>query len=201
MVSHGKHYKYLPGDIDDYIPKKTIGQQVKRKMSKLLEITLQKLQQSTVDAFPDTKKRQHKSNTVNISQVKFLPYQKSNVLKVEGVATSGPNRYNCTMTFEDVYYEESDSNQVVSFKGVDDQSYHIHPLKNDVNDVKVKCTCMDFHYRFAQANYQADGLEGNPPPPYVKKTDRPDVNPETEPGMCKHLVKLKEHLTTINLLG
>ena len=170
-------------------------------MTTLLEITLNKLSKSTGDAFPDTKKRQHSTGSVNVNHVKFIPYQKSNTLTVESKVTSGTSTYDCSMTFDDVFYEETDSSQVKTFQGVDDNEYHIHQLDASVNDVKVKCSCMDFLYRFAQSNYSVGGLEGNPPPTYVKKTDRPPVNPKSMPGLCKHLIKFEEHLKLIDLLG
>jgi hypothetical protein len=169
-------------------------------MASLLEITLQKLQQSTQSSFPDTEKRQHAVATIGISNIKYVPYQDSNLLKVNATAVSGPKRYECSMLFEDVYYEQAPSNQLVTFEGVDGVEHNIHPLNTKVNDVKVKCSCMDFYYRFAQADYQNDGLDGEPPPPYVKKTDRPSVNPTNAPGMCKHLHKLEEQLETVGLL-
>jgi hypothetical protein len=170
-------------------------------MATLLEITLAKLTKSTLDSFFDTKKRQHVTGTVAISNIKYIPYRKSNGLNIEATVTSGSNKYDCSMSFQDVFYEDSDSNQVVTFTAVDNSEYHVHKIANDVNDVKVKCTCMDFYYRFAYANYQKDGLEGNPPPPYVKKTDRPPVNPTNAPGLCKHLIKLDDQLKTIGIIS
>ncbi len=170
-------------------------------MPTLLEITLQKLQKTTVDAFPDTGKRQHQVGNVSISNIKFIPYEPSKELKIEAVAVSGSNRYKCSITFEDVYYEATAAKELSAFKGVDGKEYNIHLIDTNVNDVKVKCSCMDFYYRFAQSNYQKDGLDGNPPPPYVKKTDRPPVNPTNAPGMCKHLLKLHEQLETIGLVS
>jgi hypothetical protein len=169
-------------------------------MTTLLELTLKNLQKSSEDAFPDTSKRQKVVSSINISNVKLLPYTKSNVLKVDAVANSGGHRYNCSIEFENVFYETQPSNRLVSFDGSDGTSYNIHPINSGVNDVKVKCNCMDFYYRFAQTNYQKDSLDGNPPPPYVKKTNRPDVNPSHKPGMCKHLFKLIDQLEVMRIV-
>ena len=189
----------------NYIPHKQNSQHDKyekeKKMSTLLEITLNKLNKSTIDAFPDTKKRQNITGSVNVSRVKFIPFKSSNALKIEAETLSGTNKHQCSMVFDDVFYEESDSNQTKTFKGVDDENYHIHQLDRTINDVKVSCSCMDFQFRFARSNFSIGGLDGNPPPTYVKKTDRPDVNPKSAPGMCKHLIKLTDHLQLTKLLS
>jgi hypothetical protein len=43
-------------------------------------------------------------------------------------------------------------------------------------------------------------LEGNPPPPYIKKTNRPPVNPKKSLGGCKHLIALADKLTQLRIL-
>lgn len=169
-------------------------------MDSLLEIALRKLRGSAEQTFPDTEKRQHSVGTVGVTKMKYIPYEGSHELRVEADVSSGSNRYQCHMVFQDVYYESTDSNQTVSFQGEDEREYHIHPVDPNVTDVKVRCNCLDFYYRFAQANYQSDVLDGNPPPTYVKKTDRPPVNPTNAPGMCKHLMKMMDQLETVGLL-
>ena len=163
-------------------------------MKSLLELTLQRLEKSTVDTFPDTKQRQHKTNTVNVVNIKYLPYQQSGVLKIQGLVTSGGNRYHCSLSFSGVYYEPTDQADLVTFTGADNKDYHIHPIDETINDVQVSCTCMDFYYRFAQPDYQNKALDGNPPPTYVKKTNKEPVNPDNAPGICKHLMKMKDQL-------
>lgn len=169
-------------------------------MKTLLEITLNKLQKSTVDAFPTTKKRQNAVGTVKVATMTYIPYEKSNSLKVESDVTSETSRYKCSMLFSDVFYESEKTSELVTFRGVDGRDFNIHQIDPNVVDVKVNCTCMDFRYRFAQTNYQNDGLDGNPPPAYVKKTDREPVNPSNSPGMCKHLLRMYEQLQINNLI-
>lgn len=166
----------------------------------LLELTLQNLEQSTVNNFPETKKRQNVTQTVNVDKIQFIAFPRNNQLKVQAIVSSGPNRYKCSMVFDDVYFEEQPSNELIDIRGVDEQDYHIYKINSSLNDVKVRCSCLDFYYRFSQPNYQNNALDGLPPKPYVKKTDRPDANPNNVPGMCKHLLKLYQHLQTIDLV-
>lgn len=166
----------------------------------LLELTLQNLEQSTIQNFPGTTKRQNVTHTVNISKIQFVVFPKTNQLKILASVTSGPNQYKCSMFFNDVYFEQSPSENLIPIKTVDEQQYYIYKIDSSINDVKVRCSCLDFYYRFSQTNYQNDALDGEPPKAYVKKTDRPSVNPNNAPGMCKHLLKLYQHLQTIKLL-
>jgi hypothetical protein len=164
----------------------------------LSEITIRQITQNTYKGFPDTKKRQHVVNLVNARDLKFIPYDVSSVLKVESdTRSSGGTTYESVIEFKDVEYVEEGG---VSFKGVDNEIHNITPLNARFNDVEVSCSCLDFRFRFAEFHYKNNSLNGNPPPPYVKKTDRPPVNPKKALGACKHLIALADKLTQMRLL-
>lgn len=57
------------------------------------------------------------------------------------------------------------------------------------NYVRVRCSCADFKFRFAWEDKAAQALFGGPPAKYKRKpgSNRPEVNPEHIPGMCKHI--------------
>jgi hypothetical protein len=93
------------------------------------------------------------------------------------------------MLFSDVVYEDGDQGDNVTFKGSDNQEYHIQPIQLSRNNVKVRCSCLDFRWRFALWNSKDGSLYGDPPGPYKKKTNRPPVNPQRVPALCKHLMK------------
>jgi hypothetical protein len=65
---------------------------------------------------------------------------------------------------------------------------YMKPVEEGKTKVKVRCDCSDFRWRFAYYNAKHGALYGVAPPPYVKKSDRPPVNPRELPGMCKHLM-------------
>jgi hypothetical protein len=101
------------------------------------------------------------------------------------------------MAFEVVYLDEEDarlSNQAVTFDSQDGQAYTIEPVQYRGTDVQVSCNCLDFYYRFSAWNHGDGSLLGDPPPPYVKKTDSEPVNPNEVPGLCKHLMALTNEL-------
>lgn len=166
-----------------------------RILRSLEEADLQDLRTATIRGFPGTRARQYATGTVRVIQKVYTPYQGTANLLVESLVDNQGHRYNPEIFFEGVEFEEEDSPNNVTFTATDGEMYHIQPIQFRDNNAKVRCTCLDFHYRFAQTNARDDTLYGNPPPPYQRKTTtRPSVNPQRVPGMCKHLLKLVEEL-------
>jgi len=117
------------------------------------------------------------------------PYRNTGQLEVTATTVSGGKNYETTVMFEDVVYEDSDQSDNVSFTGSDGDEHHIIPIDLSKSNVKVACECLDFYWRFAPFNSKDGSLHGQPPSPYAKKTDRPPVNKNKTPGVCKHLMK------------
>jgi|694.fasta_scaffold00062_87 hypothetical protein len=164
----------------------------------LNEITVRQITQNNYTGFPTTKKRQHIVNTVNARDIKFTPYSETNNLKVESdTQSSGSDHYDTFIQFDDVQFLEEGG---IAFRGTDNQNHHITPLNARHNDIEVNCECLDFRFRFANYHYNNDSLLGNPPPPYIKKTDRPPVNPKKALGSCKHVLALVNKLTQLRIL-
>jgi hypothetical protein len=65
---------------------------------------------------------------------------------------------------------------------------YMKPLVEGKTKVKVRCDCSDFRWRFAYYDAKINALYGAAPPPYVKKSNRPPVNPKGIPGVCKHIM-------------
>jgi len=165
------------------------------------DATMPQLHQNIVKGFPNTKKRQHVTNEVNIRNVEFIPFDTSGVLRVSAEAISNGTKYVPTIQFRDVQYMQGDTITNVTFTGVDGKDYSVEKITLPDHTIKVNCNCMDFYYRFATNNYSDDALDGDPPPLYHKKTDRPPVNPMQVPGVCKHLLKLVERLKQLNVVS
>jgi hypothetical protein len=172
-----------------------------RKLKDIYEASVDDLTASTIGGFPNTKKRQNATNTVTINNIQFIPYEQSNTLQINAKANSSGNNYQMNMMFSDVQYEPNDSPDVTSFKGMDNQEHHIHSVSAVLNDAQVRCTCLDFYYRFANQNYQKGSLFGAAPTPYQRKTTtRPAANPTNAIGMCKHLIKMSDILKDMKIL-
>lgn len=141
--------------------------------------------------FPDTKKRQHVANQVNVVKIQYVPIEGNKVLQVNATTVSNGNRHTPAAQFTNVQYQQEETSDAVTFKGTDNADHTIKQIDLSSTNVKVRCTCLDFHFRFSWQNYSDNSLVGNPPPIYRRKTTtRPPANPTEVPGLCKHLVRL-----------
>jgi hypothetical protein len=159
------------------------------------------LQQSTIRFQPPTKKRQYATGPIKIAQMQLIPAVPSRILKVEAVAQSEQKTYDPVLQFSQIDFDEEDTDQNVTFMGSDGEQYHIVPISLMKQNVQVKCTCLDFFYRFASYNFVDGSLYGQKPPPYRRKTmTRPPANILKIPGLCKHLIKTGEALKQSGLV-
>lgn len=171
------------------------GARILQVLDKLEEATLIDLEREIERGFPNTTKRQHATDPVQIPQMKLVASPVSTDLIVKAVASSEGKKYDPIIHFLQVEYEDTDTPNNVTFTAVDGDTYNIAPIKLSTCNVKVRCTCLDFYYRFAVWNDNADSLYGKPPPPYQRKTEtRPPANPLQVPGLCKHVIKTTQAL-------
>ena len=157
--------------------------------------TAQQLRQNIEQGFPNTKKRQHATNEVTISNVQYIPYVGTKFLHIKSQSTSNGNQYKQVIQFTKVVFEPADTPDNISFTSVDGRDVHVQPINLAQHNAKVRCNCLDFHYRFATWNFSDNSLVGPAPKPYRRvTTTRPPVNPSKVEGMCKHLIKLVDTL-------
>jgi hypothetical protein len=155
--------------------------------------------------FPETRKRQHATNEVNVREIRYIPVRttaEGGALQLASTTTSNSHTYKQQLLFSDVHFAEEDAEDNITFRATDGQEYHVQPITMDGNRIRVNCNCMDFHMRFALWNFNNDTLMGRKPPPYRRKTDnRPPVNPGQVDGMCKHLIKVCDQLRQQGLIS
>jgi hypothetical protein len=144
--------------------------------------------------FPNTKKRQYATGPVAINRMEYVPYLENGELHVNARAVSSGNQYEPTVAFRNVTFEPQDSAQNTTFRGADNNEYHIQPIPLNGSNVRVRCNCLDFYYRFASWNAGDNSLAGQAPPPYIAKGVRPPANPSKVPGVCKHVIKVVDRL-------
>ncbi len=160
------------------------------------------LQTNIERGFPETKKRQHATNEVTINNVSYIPYIGMKMLHVKSMSTSNGHQYQQALQFNGVAFEPEDTDNNATFQASDGEDYHVQPLQLNGHYVKVRCSCLDFRFRFADYNSQDKSLVGRPPPLYQRKTTtRPPANPARVPGMCKHLLKLVQMLQQYGLVA
>lgn len=178
-----------------------------KKLLLLYERTMNSLASVTAANFGAD--RQQNANKVQIRNVQYIPAIQQGILRIEcetfsrssnvyktvirlnGVEFIDDSRYNFLQNSEE---ENSDKYNIFQFTGSDGSQYYASYDRSNSLDVQVGCTCQDFRWRFAYYNSGDGSLVGDPPDPYVRKTDRPPVNPNKTPGVCKHLMRLKKEL-------
>ncbi len=143
--------------------------------------------------------RQQASSKVQVKKTIFIPSYDNESLEVRATTNTENNRYRTAMLFDDVEFLDEKTPNCATIIGSDSREYYLNRIPLNQIDVKVKCGCLDFYYRFAVWNHGDDSLIGNPPPPYIKKTNRPPVNPNKVPGVCKHIIKLTQQLMSQRL--
>ena len=152
-------------------------------------------------AFPNTKKRQHVAHSVQMHNIEYIPYIGVKMLHVRATARNDGHQYNVALQFNGVSFAQQDGPQVATLTATDGQEFSLTPVTMRGNYAKVRCSCMDFYFRFAFYNAGDKSLVGRPPKPYIRKTlDRPSVNPDQVPGLCKHAIKLIQDLERIGLV-
>lgn len=147
---------------------------------------------STVNVFFDTP-RDQKSRQVIVDHLAFIPYTEDQQLLVRANTRTKTNKYSTSILFDDVKYVEKETPRAIEILANNDK-YYILPIQKNRSDVLVACTCLDFYYMFSVWNQKDMSLFGDPPEPYIKKTDRPLRNPQRQPGVCKHILRLSDEV-------
>jgi hypothetical protein len=157
--------------------------------------TVPQLRTNIVQAFPNTRKRQHVIGEVTIANVQFIPFLGTKFLHVKSTSRSNGNAYKQAVQFMRVDFDQEEGPNNITFTAADGRDYHMQPIILTGHNVKVRCNCLDFYHRFAAWNHQDNSIVGRAPLPYQRRTNtRPEVNPDHVPGMCKHLLKLMDEL-------
>jgi len=149
----------------------------------LIESSVNDLYQSSVDAFPKTRYRQHAIDPVRIVQLSWTPYVGMRTLFIKGLAENAGRNYKPIVLFKDVIY--GSGLPVI----VNDVEYLIEPISAEHNDALVRCDCKDYQYRFCHSNYLDHSLYGRDRKKYEGK-GLWKANPMEMVGMCKHLMKM-----------
>lgn len=161
----------------------------------LLELSYFDLSGRTNQAFGN--ERQKESNRVQIPNgIVYIPMMSNNALRIAAkTTTDNEPTYNTRVLFENLNYTDEDTSDTFTFKGTDGSMYYIIKPPKSL-DVKVNCSCLDFYYRFALWDSGFKSLDGDAPPPYIKKTDSAPVNPTRTPGVCKHIMALMDRINS-----
>ena len=169
-------------------------------MKLLLEISYSKLERETWRGFPHTTKRLNAVQEIDVNTVTFLPYLGTKMLLVTSDVQNvvNGNVYRPLIALVGVKFSEKKVPGWFTFVS-DGKRYWCEPVPIETSNVRVRCQCGDFNYRFSWYDHRNKALYGQPFK-YQRKTDwYPPANPLEVPGVCKHIGRLARSLKTSGL--
>jgi hypothetical protein len=168
----------------------------------LLELSFNQLKrQTTTGPTIGNTPRVASSKKVQIQEVTLVPAIQNKTLTAKSRTRSTNGFYETIIEFSGVDYFREGGNGRQEFQGSDGATYWIDPIRPYKSNVKVRCGCLDFYFRFSVWDQRDKALNGPPPAPYHRKTDTyPPVNPSELSGVCKHIIALVEYLTKQKLI-
>lgn len=167
----------------------------------LQETNLHDLYVSTVDAFPNTTKRQHATDPIRVIEVNWTPFVgvKTLFAKARVFSEESGKEYNPMVLFKKMIYHPAKENKDwIQIDGKDGRKYIFERIKN--NDVLVRCNCADFKWRFNYFDHLDKSLYGRVRSKYEAIANPGSANPQELPGMCKHLIKFVQTLNKAGIL-
>lgn len=167
----------------------------------LAETTYADLERNTINSMPG-RNRAEQTASVQIRNLQLVPYEGALGVDSQVNSINSGSAYQPQIVFLDVNYIQTEGDEsvendpnTVTFQAADGKDYTIEPIYLSRNNCKVRCTCLDFRWRFAMYNDKDGSLFGNGPGVYQNKTQREPGNPQQVPGVCKHILKLVAELT------
>lgn len=164
---------------------------------KFIESSMDDLYKSTVKAFPYTTKRQYAIDPIKIVSLKWIPYVGVKTLYIKGLAqnTDNSHEYSPLILFKNINYLDRTEPESVQIIDNNQKVFFIKKIKN--NDALVRCGCKDFYWRGNYADHLDRSLYGVKRQPY--QGSGLSVNPNNDPMICKHIIKLYKVLHNTGL--
>lgn len=138
-------------------------------------------------------KRQHATGEVNLKGLTWRASYGVKALEVMATAIGGEKQYAPKIIFNNVEFDDEETEDNITVPA-EAGPINFKQINLSENNMRVRCDCLDFYYRFATWNAKDKSLDGRAPKPYQAKTNRGPVNPKQVPGMCKHLLRIIEVL-------
>jgi hypothetical protein len=167
-----------------------------------IESSLNELYRSTVDAFPNTTKRQHATDSIHIANLQWTPFVGMKTLMVKGLAQNEDREYSPIIVFKNViYHPNRDEYGLVQLTDITGAQYLLERLSSEENDVLVRCNCKDFYWRGVHFNKMDRSLHGRDRTKYEALHNPGSSNPQEMPILCKHLIKMAQAIRESTLLA
>lgn len=162
---------------------------------------LNALHQNTVTGF-DTEKRHNVVGEVGDPKMTVTPNPQMKELLVSAKVPSSDQKtsYNTSILFKNVNFMPMPPGGQMTIGSYlitnprNGQKYYLDQLSTHGHDVQVNCNCADFRKTFSKLNAQHGALLGDPDGGTVR-------NPNSVPGMCKHLMRVVQKLMDRGILN
>lgn len=151
--------------------------------------------------FPRTGLRQHATQPIKITELRWLPYRGVKTLYVRALAQNEGREYSPIVLFKRVNYVDENTKNAITINASNGGKYSFEKLSLKNTDILLRCECKDFRYRFSWYNKLDKSLYGGVPPKYESKEIGPPANPMELSGMCKHCIKLIKVLGTAGIFS
>lgn len=164
-------------------------------MELLDESSLVQLYHSAVNAFPNTMRRQHSTDTIKVVSLDWIPFLGMKTLFVKGRVENEGRNYDTIILFKNVNYDiQEQDRQCVHLQASDGGYYKFKKIDEGKTEVVLRCSCPDFRWRFSYYNHLEGSLYGRKPKAYKGSGGAP-ANPLQMEGCCKHLMKTVKALS------
>ncbi len=167
----------------------------------MLESSLGHLYDSAVDAFPNTTRRQHATNTIKVVDLKWVPFIGMKTLMIRGTVHNEDREYNPLIIFKRVEYFGEQTAGAAILTASDEKQYFLKKLSLQDHDVLVRCGCKDFFWRFNYYDHVDKSLQGRARKPYTALHNPGTANPTESEGICKHLMKMMKVLSESGIIS
>ena len=164
------------------------------------ESTFKELYDSTVEAFPNTTKRQHATQPIKISNFSITPFVGMKTLFLKAEAVNEDRHYNTMILVKGIKYSPVLTAGFMEVTASDGRVYYLSRPTLENNDILVRCGCADFVWRFAHYDHLDHSLYGKDRKPYIAKVNPGSANPTKSEGLCKHLIRFAEVLRHSHLI-
>lgn len=169
------------------------------KTQLLGEQTADQLIGSTKRTFPNTKREIKANSDTKINSVAITGNQRQKFVLARFDIQGKTDQYKTSIKIEQANIVDQPSGTTVEIAEPSGDSLYVEPTLASKNNVKLRCSCKDFTWRFSRQDAKVKSLNG-PVPSLQSKGLRPSVNPTWAPGACKHIHAALDHLKKIGLL-
>ena len=169
------------------------------KTGRLEEQTADQLIGSTKRAFPTTKREIKANSDAKINSVAITGNQRQKFILAKFDIQGKTDQYKTSIKIEQATITDEPTGTTVEIAEPTGDTLNAEPTLASKNNVKLRCTCKDFTWRFSRQDAKVKALNG-PVPSLQSKGLRPSVNPTWAPGACKHIHAALDHLKKIGIL-